>query len=1089
VIPTLHIHLLGDFLLVSGDRPVTTVTVPRLQSLLAYLVLHRTAPQDRSHLAFLLWPDSTEAQAHTNLRKLLYQLRQAFPYADYCIQADKHSLQWQTTTDVSWTLDVLDFEHELAQAEQAEQNQDTKAMRQVLEQAVHLYTGDLLPSCYDEWILPERDRLRQMYLQAAERLIALLEQERDYDAAITAAQQLLRQDPLHEATYRQLMRLYALLGDRAAALRVYHTCARTLERELGTEPGEATRAVYESLLQSDTSSMTPTGSLTSRGTEAPLVGRKEEWQQLQAAWRKVTGGHPHMVILSGEAGIGKTRLAEEMKAWVDRQGMTTASARCYAAEGRLAYAPVTTWLRTDAIQASLSALDPIWLTEVSRLVPDVLVKRPKLPRPASMMEEWQRQHFFEALARTLLNARQPLLLLLDDLQWCDNETLEWLHYLLRFEPGVRLLLTGTVRSEEILSGHPLVPFLGALQRAGLVTEVALRPLNTIETASLAEHITGHQLDPATINTLYSETEGNPLFVVEMVRAGTLEQGGRAQTVAGNALPLLTQPASMLPPTVQTVLSTRLAQLSPLAREVANVAAVIGHEFMFVVLARASRESENTVVRGLDELWQRRILREQDAGTAETYDFSHDKLRDQAYASLSPAHRHLLHRHVAEALEEVYAKDLDAISGQIAAHYERAGLPGQAIPYYRRAGEVAMRIYANAEAIAAYQQAATLLEAGSPGNVQQETQWEIAAHVYESLGDIFEVTGQLREARQAFQHAMTSLPAQEYIWQARLHRKTAKIWQFVSDDPQDTFHVNARQAFQEAERILEQAPVKSSTGWLQEWIQLQLDQLLPHRASVDEMTSVIEQAQPIVQQHGTAEQRSQFSLAVVVRDVARDRYLVSEQTVSSCRAALATIQQTGNKWWVGFAHFSLGVCLLWSDHLDEAEKQLRVALQVGEQIGSATLLARCFTFLPFIFRRRGQVEQVRSTITLARAVSQGRKNSILTGHRAWLAWRDGNMVEAEASGRASGKEREPEQSANLFLWVGLWPLIGVALAQKKIAGAINYARMLLDPTLQPPPEQLSTLLASTLQAWDAGQQEEALALLQQAVLLAEQMGYL
>src|SRR5215469_3549859 len=107
--PTLHIHLLGDFLLVSGDTAVTTVAVPRLQSLLTYLVLHRSAPQDRSRLAFLLWPDSTEAQAHTNLRKLLYQLRQAFPYADYFIHADKHSLKWQTTTEGSWTLDVLDF--------------------------------------------------------------------------------------------------------------------------------------------------------------------------------------------------------------------------------------------------------------------------------------------------------------------------------------------------------------------------------------------------------------------------------------------------------------------------------------------------------------------------------------------------------------------------------------------------------------------------------------------------------------------------------------------------------------------------------------------------------------------------------------------------------------------------------------------------------------------------------------------------------------------------------------------------------------------------------------------------------------------
>ncbi len=209
---TLHIHLLGDFQLLWGDTQVTTMPIPRLQSLLAYLVLHRNAPQNRSHLAFLLWPDSTEAQAHTNLRKLLYQLRQAFPEIDQFLHADKHSLQWlPTSKDASWTLDILEIEQALDQAEQAQRIQNIPIQRQSLEQVRHLYSGDLLPSCYDEWILPERDRLRLLFLHAAERLIALLEQERDYDAAIVVAQQLLRHDPLHEATYRQLMRLHALL--------------------------------------------------------------------------------------------------------------------------------------------------------------------------------------------------------------------------------------------------------------------------------------------------------------------------------------------------------------------------------------------------------------------------------------------------------------------------------------------------------------------------------------------------------------------------------------------------------------------------------------------------------------------------------------------------------------------------------------------------------------------------------------------------------------------------------------------------------------------------------------------------------------
>ncbi|MBA2397076.1 MAG: AAA family ATPase [Ktedonobacteraceae bacterium] len=554
--PTLHIYLLGDFLLTSDGIPITPLNISRLQSLLAYLLLHRDAPQSRSHLAFLLWPESTETQAHTNLRKLLYQLRQALPGIDQFLYSDKQILQWRPTqSNAPWALDIQDIEQALEQAKQA---QDTLTQRKALERVLQLYRGDLLPGCYEEWILPERDRWHQIFLTAAERLITLLEQRHDYDAAIAAAQQLLRHDHLHETTYRQLMHLYALRGDRAAALRIYHACVTALERELGTEPSEVTQKVYETLMQSDLPSRTLTGSLTSRGTAPPLLGRKAEWRQLLEGWRKAANGQQRIAILSGEAGIGKTRLAEEMEAWISRQGIATASAHCYAALGPLAYAPVTNWLRGGALQASFATLDPIWLTEIARLVPEVLASRPHLPQPSAMTEGWQRQHFFEALTRTVLAAHQPLLLLLDDMQWCDHETLEWLHYLLRFDPQARILLLGTVRAEETPPGHPLREFLSALQRDDLMTEIALGPLTMEETTSLAEHILGRSLDSTLSTTLHSETEGNPLFVVEMVRAGTLEQPDNVYPVARSLLPLFTQHSSTLPPSVQTVLATSLA---------------------------------------------------------------------------------------------------------------------------------------------------------------------------------------------------------------------------------------------------------------------------------------------------------------------------------------------------------------------------------------------------------------------------------------------------------------------------------------------------------------------------------------------------
>lgn len=1077
IILTLHMYLLGDFRLASGETALTTVSIPRVQSLLAYLVLHRAAPQARSHLAFLLWPESTEAQARTNLRKVLYQLQQALPYANAFLYTDKQSLHWRSSPEASWTLDVVDFELAFVQTKET---QNVTAIRQALERAVDVYQGNLLPSCYDEWILPERDRLHQMYHQALQQLVMLHEQERDYDAAINLTQRLLRHDPLHEAAYRQLMRLYALQGNRAAALRVYHTCTTVLQRELAAEPGEATCLIYESLLQMSAPSPPRSDLPVSRSAETSLVGRKQEWRQLQTAWRKVARGHPQAVLLTGDAGIGKTRLAEEMEAWVSRQGMATASARCYASEGQLPYAPATTWLRADAVQQSLSLLADVWLTEIVRLIPDLLIRRPNLPRPTPITEGWQRQQFFEALARALLSARQPLLLLLDDLQWCDNETLEWVHYLLRFEPGGRLLLIGTARSEEMLLGHSLRIFLGTLRREDLLTEIALGPLGVTETTSLAEQLVGNPIDPVTIATLQHETEGNPLFVVEMLRAGIVEQDTRQQHSVNTSDALL---PTHLPPMIQTVLAIRLAQLSPLAHDLANVAAVIGREFSFAILARASGKDEEMSVQGLDELWQRRIVREQGG---DAYDFSHDKLREQAYSSQSAVRRRLLHRRVAEALEAVYADTLESVSGQIAVHYERAGLSWKAIAWYQRAGEAASGVVATAEAIDAYRQAVALIEASSVASTQHDQQWESAVQVYTTLGDLFEIIGHMQDARQAYLQGRVHLPEQASLWQARLQRKIAKTWNHPS-----TLET-LLQEYQKAECLLEQAPDRSSDEWQQEWLDIQLDQLLPlqvHRISVQEMTEVIEKMQPIVEQYGTQRQRAQFFLCTAARNMARDRARVSEETITQFRSALQAVQQTRNRSFIGFARYGLGSALFLAGHLDEAEEQLRLAMNVGEEVGHVLLLERCLSFLPFIFRQRGQVEEVREVTTRALRVQGMNQVGMLAAHRAWLAWRDKKMDQAEEYSKAALAEWQAQRQANPHRWAALWPLIGVMLVQKRLSEAICYIRMLLLPPAQPLPEELKSLLETVVQEWEAERHEHVSLLLQHVVLLAQEQGYL
>jgi len=686
---------LGGFQLIYNDRPVTSVNQARQQSLLAYLLLHSDAPQSRQHLAFLFWPDSTERQARANLRHILHQLRHSLPDAERYLHVDAHTLHWRPD-DTFW-LDTAAFKRGIIRADRA---QDRQAARAALEESVELYRGELLPGCYEEWILPARDRLSQKHVTALERLIELCREQMDYAAAVGYARRLLRHDPVHEATHRQLMQLHALNGDRARALSVYHACATTLQQELGVEPSPATQAVYEQLMNQEWSSAAgqqrarPPGAAVA----APrLIGREDEWELLQAAWRTATGGNCHFVLISGEPGIGKTSIGEHLLVWASQRSVPTARTRAYAAEGRLAYAPVTEWLRSEALREHLCRLEDVWLSEVARLLPETLVRRPDLAAPQPMTESWQRQRLFEALARAVLLGNRPLLLHIDDLQWCDQETLEWLHYLLRFDPEACLLVVGTARPEEVGADHPLERLVKSLRAAGQLTAIQLGPLDADETAVLAQEVAEHELDASILAQLYAETDGIPLFVVETVRAGLLgdveEEGVKG--ASSSRAPPRSRAGPPLPPKVYAVIQSRLNQLSPPARELASLAAIIGRSFSFDVLAQISHSDEDTVMRGLDELWQRRIIREQDASA---YDFSHDHIRDVAYAGISPVQRSLLHRRVALALESLHASDLDRVSSLVAAQWEFAGHVDRAVASYQRAGAVAQRVYANAEAI-------------------------------------------------------------------------------------------------------------------------------------------------------------------------------------------------------------------------------------------------------------------------------------------------------------------------------------------------------------------------------------------------------
>ena len=1064
-------NLFGTFALEYRDAPVI-IASPRIQAFLAYLALHRREPQSRQQLAFVLWPDSSDSQAHTNLRTLLHRALAVLPDDIPLFQVDSQTVAWHP--DAAIILDVAEFEAALDQASVTRQHGDSTAACAALEQAINLFQGDLLPDCYDEWIVPERDRLRQMFLTALERLISLLEQGRRYASAISYARRLVHLDPLNEVVYLTLMRLHTMNGDRASALRVYHQCASTLQAELGIAPGTALSDAYERLLTVD--ALSPGD--TPRSATAPLVGRDQAWKRMLAIWQVAISGRPRLLILSGEAGIGKTRLAEDLLHWATRQGFITALTQCYPAEGDLAYASVMALIRSDALRPGFAHLAPEWLSEIARLAPDLVATRSDIQPPSPVAESWQRQRLFEALARLVFAAKRPTMLVIDDLQWCDRDSLEWLHFLLRFEPTARLLVVSAVRAEEISTDHPLVELTEALRSEGRVAEIALNRLSHEETITLAEHIVGHTLTHEQADMLFMETEGNPLFIVETLQA---EMKSSLEDEAFETDPRLSarSPAARLdlPPRALAVITQRLSRLSPEARALVDAAAVIGRSFSFDVLAHVADLSENDLVRGLDELWQRRILREQGSSA---YDFTHGKLCAVAYAELSVARQRVLHRRVAEALEAIYAAEVESTSGQIAMHYEQARLFEHAAACYRRAATHARYLFANDTAIAYYQRALGLVAGQNP--IQE-------AEICDELGEVLHFVGRYGEARDVWQRALDHLPGQHDLTQANLHRKLGNAWR-------DQYHYDeALHAYDAAEDALSKLDRDDEATWFC-WGEIKLDRinLLYWLGRPDEMLRLLDEIRQVFEQRGSMAQRARLHQTSAITLLRQNRYSLSSQAIAHTRAYLDLIKEMNNTNTLPAAHFQFGFAALWaSEDLDLAEEHMQVALSLAEQRGDVSLLGRCLTYLTVVARQRGQIEQARSYAERGLEVAvSGQMHEYIgaaQGNLAWVAWRSGEDAAARVHSQAALDAWQRYNGVYMFEWIGRWPLMAMMLAEGDLAEAIAHARALLDEKQKRMPSVIESALDSALESGQAGDDTASRSFLETAVELASAHHYL
>ena len=662
---------------------------PRLQQLLAYLLLYRQQPQSRRHIAFTFWPDSNEKQALPNLRKQLHRLGQLLPELPRFLEVTTTTLQWRR--DAPAQVDVIEFEQYHALGREDWQGVGIED----LEKAIGLYRDDLLPQFYEEWLNGPRQQLHQHHVAALTALAKRYEERRDYRTALNWTRRLLQRSPLQEAVYRRLIRLHLLLSDRAAALQAYHQCATQLAEELGVEPGPDTKELHQRALQDI--KLDSVLNIQDESDRLPLAGRINEWRQLQQSWERAQAGLSSLVLVQGEAGIGKTRLVEELVDSTQRLGHRTVQTRAYAAGDSGAFAPIVDLLRSPPVSESLQTLDEVWLVELSRLLPELKTDQPDLPDPFPMEAQWQQHRFHEAIARSLLTSPRPLLLHFDDIQWCDAASIACLQFLLEFDATARLLLVGTVRNDEIEPTHPILRLHQQLRRHNRSLSIELQPLSLEAIAQLINSAIGYYPEPTVTNALFAESAGNALFALELMRSGQFS----AESGLTDSPPGPTSNRRQLPEKIDAVIRWRLDQLSATSRDLAATAADIGHDFTQNSLQRASAKSENEVVLSLDELWQSRIIREQGEGN---YDFSHDYIREVSVGLVSPIQRRHLHHRVAKALQSEPESSSINYNARIANHFMQAGMATEARPYIEWAGDVAASRYADEEALVLYEQA-------------------------------------------------------------------------------------------------------------------------------------------------------------------------------------------------------------------------------------------------------------------------------------------------------------------------------------------------------------------------------------------------
>jgi DNA-binding SARP family transcriptional activator len=827
------------------DGSRLTFALRKAQALLLYLAVEGGL-HPRSKLAALLWPDSDPSDARKGLRNALALLRGLLadagdsPAARSHLLSEHELLGLDPQVPLELDLDVVQQAWKEAQALSTvpAEPQRTALVAQV-QHALSLVRGPFLDgfrlreeTAFDAWHEQQQHQWQVRLQLLLDRLSAWQETGGELEQAKATLTRWLALDPLAEEACRRLMGVHLALGETSAALQVYATCRARLAEALQIAPSAETIALAEHVRA--TSARSPGSSQSHPATAerrppsqlvAPLIGRAAAFSQLVGSLRQARQGQPQAVLVEGEAGIGKTRLASEFVAWARTRGAEVLSGHALEMDGRLPYQPLVEALRVrlEEENAPEDLLDDLWLAELSRLLPELRVRYPDLPAPTED-ELAAKIRLFEAVARLLdaLAQRAPLVLLLEDLHWIDGASLDLVRYLGHswIKHGSRVLLLGTVRSEELEPKSQLFAELADLGRDLPVSQVPLQALSQAETLQLVQAIAGEgahstnsggeRREHATSlpsasgaspapetklsalgDFLFAQTSGQPLYLLEtlkllrerelLVPRRGADGSWRLEPTVDIAAALAQEQSHDAPCPDQcgshVEMALALAQeqsqrelLPPSVRAMIQARlAKLTQPARQLVLARTVLCNQATA----QWLWQVAELGVQAGVEALEEAVASGMLREEETGAGRPGRYHFTH----ELIRDVVYSELGEARRQVLhqralALLQTEGAPACALAYHAlasgetevaarysvQAGDEALAVFAVEDAIRRYEQARSLLQEHKPRMQSVLPEPEIE-HLYVSLGRAYAFQHAWQQAQQAYEELLAY--AQQY----------------------------------------------------------------------------------------------------------------------------------------------------------------------------------------------------------------------------------------------------------------------------------------------------------------------------------------